>query len=160
MSSPAAPPSKPDPAPPSLIFDWKHRPHTWARLTFWLFLVLIAHLAGFVLFSVRTPPPARAMPVPTSIVLAPAQPTDPAEPGGYTSFAGLLTSAETADLDLPEQAPTDPHVPSFADHKMARQPWPARPERAAWPEISAVSQPVLPPPAPASPSEGPTVPPR
>lgn len=134
-------------AAPSLIFDWKHRPRTWPRLTFWLALVLAAHLAGFIVWSVRSPAPARAMPVPSTIILAPDQPADPAESAIPTTLAGLLTPAESADLDLPSLAPAALEPPSFSNHVLARQPWPARPERAAWPEVSRVSDPVLPPPA-------------
>lgn len=159
------PPTDPPAAASGLIFDWKHRPRTWSRLTFWLVVVLAAHVAGFVLFSVRTPPPERAMPVPASLVLAPAQSADPAEAAGHAPLAGPLSPAESADLDLPENTPVDPHIPAFATHTLARQPWPARPEPAAWPEISKVTQPVLPPPAadrPASPEapEAPAAPPR
>lgn len=143
-----------------LIFDWKHRPRTWPRLSFWLLLVLSAHVAGFVVFRVRTPAPARAMPVPASVVLAPAHTPEAALSGGHASLTGQLSPSESADLDLPEQAPVDPHVPAFANHSIARQPWPPRPERPAWPEVSGVSQPVLPPAAPAPPSEDPAAPPR
>jgi len=145
---------------PSLVFDWKHRPRTWHRLSFWLLLVLIGHLAGFVLFRVRTPAPARAMPVPAGIVLAPHRESSAADPDVPAPAAGLLSPAETADLELPEHASSLPHLPSFADHEIARQPWPARPERAAWPEVSAVSRPVLPPVQPSPPSERPADPPR
>jgi len=134
--------------PPALIFDWRHRPRTWLKLSFFLILALAGHLAGFLLFSVRTPPPARAMPVPASIALAPVPAADPAAAAGHAAMAGLASPAESADLDLPEQTPPEPHVPSYADHVMARQPWPGRPEPAAWPEISGVSQPALPPTAP------------
>jgi hypothetical protein len=161
--TPSAPPPEAGPsvpAAPTLIFDWRHRPRTWLKLTFWLMLVLVAHLAGFVLFSVRTPPPARAMPVPASLVLAPAEATDSAETAGRTPLTGLPSPAETADLELPEQTPAEPHRPTFADHAIARQPWPSRPERAAWPEVSGVSRPVLPPASPAPPSERPADPPR
>ncbi len=43
--------------------------------------------------------------------------------GGHASLTGQLSPAESADLDLPEQAPVDPHVPAFANHAIARQPW-------------------------------------
>lgn len=152
-------PAPPDPGHRGLIFDWKHRPRTWARLTTWLLLVLLAHLAGFVLFSVRTPLPARGMPVPSSIVLAADRIAGPSDPAG-TAAAGLLLPAETADLDLPEHNPTDPHLPTFADHVIARQGWPARPERGAWPEVSNVSQPVLPPVRPSPEPPGPAAAPR
>jgi hypothetical protein len=139
---------------PPLVIDWKHRPRTWARLSFWLALVLLAHLAAFIVFRVRTAAPARVLPVPATIVLAPPQAIDPTDPAGYASRAGLLSAAETADLALPEQEPTEPHVPNFANREMTREPWPKRPEPAAWPEVSRVSQPVLPP-APSAPV-GPT----
>ena len=156
------PPTDPPAGGSGLIFDWKDRPRTWSRLTFWLIVVLAAHIAGFVLFSVRTPPPARAMPVPSSLVLAPVHAADPAGQTGLIPLAGPLSPAESADLDLPENTPVDPHVPAFASHTLARQPWPARPEPAAWPEVSKVSQPVLPPPAPAPPPppEATAAPPR
>lgn len=158
-------PPPPDAAPPppggaGLIFDWRHRPRTWPRLTFWLILVLAVHVAGFVVFRVRTAPPARAMPVPASVVLAPAHGPEAALSSGHASLTGQLSPAESADLDLPEQAPVDPHVPAFANHAVARQPWPPRPEIPAWPEVSGVSQPVLPPATPAPPSEEPAPPPR
>ena len=90
------------------------------------------------------------------------------DPGGvivwanpaFTTLTGLPSPAETADLELPEQTPAEPHRPTFADHAIARQPWPSRPERAAWPEVSGVSRPVLPPASPAPPSERPADPPR
>lgn len=150
-----------------LIFDWKHRPRTWPRLSFWLALILLAHLAGFIIFSVRSPAPARAMPVPSTIILAADQTANPAESAIPTTLAGLLTPAESANLDLPTLAPADPDPPSFSNHVLARQPWPARPERAAWPEVSRVSEPVLPPatapaalPDPATPAPRDDSPPR
>lgn len=131
-----------------LVFDWHHRPRTWPRLTFWLLVVLAVHVAGFLLFSVRTPPPARTMPVPASLLLAPPPSADPADPATPTPFAGPLSPAESADLGLPEHSPPDPDPPSFATHTLTRLPWPARPEPAAWPEVSGVSTPALPPPQP------------
>lgn len=141
---------------PALIFDWKHRPRTWARLSFWLALVLLGHLAAFIVFRVRTAAPARVLPVPATVVLAPPQAIDPADPSSHASRAGLLSAAESADLGLPEHEPAEPHVPSFANRTMTREPWPKRPEPAAWPEVSRVSQPVLPPvpSAPAEPAPG------
>jgi hypothetical protein len=157
------PPPEPPTAANGLVFDWHHRPRTWPRLTFWLLAVLAVHVAGFILFSVRTPPPARAMPVPASLVLAADRTADPAEPAGAASFAGPLSPAESADLDLPENVPIDPEPPSFATHTLTRQPWPTRPERATWPEVSGVSRAVLPPapaPAPAPAPEAPATAPR
>jgi hypothetical protein len=154
------PPPPATPSPAGLIFDWRHRPRTWPRLSFWLLLVLAVHLAGFILFRVHTPAPARAMPVPATLVLTPPRDSDTDDLSGPPPPLGQLSSAEVADLDLPEQAPPLKHVPSFAEHAIARQPWPSRPERAAWPEVSGVSKPVLPPAQPSAPSEGAVAPPR
>jgi len=158
-SSEAEAEAGPTPPPSSgLLFDWHHRPRTWATLSFWLLLVFLVHVAAFLVFRVRMPSPARAMPVPATIALAPADIVDPSDPVGHTALAALLSPDESADLDLPEHEPADPHVPAFADHVIARQPWPPRPEPAAWPEVSQVSQPVLP--APTRPSESPADPPQ
>ncbi|MFN0129742.1 MAG: hypothetical protein ACKV19_24010 [Verrucomicrobiales bacterium] len=148
---------------PALVFDWKHRPRTWARLSFWLALVLLGHLTAFIVFRVRTATPARVLPVPSTLVLAPPQAIDPVDPAGHTVRAGLLSADETADLGLPEHEPTEPHIPNFANRDMTREPWPKRPEPAAWPEVSRVSQPVLPPARsasanPASPNPTPATP--
>ncbi len=143
----AAPVTRPD-----LIFQWHHRPRTWGKLTFWLILVLAAHLAAFILFRVRMPVPARAMPVPATLVLATRPSVDPASSDSQSTLAGMLSPLETADLELPEHEPAEPHVPAFANHAIAREPWPARPEAAAWPEVSQVSKPVLPPASPAPPA--------
>lgn len=158
MSRPGPPAAGPDGAP--LIFDWRHRPRTWLKLTGFLLIALLGHVAAFVLFRLRTPPLARAMPLPASLTLAPAWPIDPAEAAGPRATTSMPSPAETADLELPENAAPDPRQPSFSTHVMARQPWPSRPERAAWPEISGVSEMAWPPATPAPPTEEPADEPR
>ena len=66
--NPTEPPaSAPEESP--LMFDWRHRPRTWLKLTGFLSIALFGHLAAFLLFRLRTPPLARAMPLPASITL-------------------------------------------------------------------------------------------
>ncbi len=130
----------------ALVFEWRHRPRTWLKLSFWLVLALLAHLGCFYLFSVRTPPPARAVPLPASVILA-GRSVDPllmpaADPAAHIAVP-------TAGLDLPEIDGPAPYVPSFEGHTLPRDPWPARPTLLAWPDVSGISEPVLPP-APAA----------
>lgn len=140
---------------PRLIFDWKYRPRTWLQLTYFVVLALLAHVACFVLFSVRTPVPTRAVPAPSTVILAPAVGfgAPGAEPTGITQIAPVRPEG----LDLPQIAVPEAYEPSFQNHALPREPWPARPSRLAWPEVSGASQPVLPPPAPAN---GTPLPPR
>jgi hypothetical protein len=157
--NPTEPPAS-DPGRSPLIFDWRHRPQTWLKLTGFLLIALFGHLAAFLLFRLRTPPLARAMPLPASITLAPAWPVDPTEAAGPRAMSRRPSPAETADLELPENAVPPPRQPGFSAHVMARQPWPPRPEHAAWPVISGVSEMVLPAATPAPPTEEPADEPR
>ena len=134
----------------ALIFEWKHRPVTWVRLSLFVFLALVAHVACFYLVSVRLPLPARAVPVPASIALASTlvNPVDEA-----TGAPSLTVSAPlpTAGLGFPEMAVAERYEPSYQRHQLPRPIWPARPHRAAWPEITGASRMELPPPEPAPP---------
>lgn len=149
--------SKPDAAPPpSLVFEWKHRPVTWLRLTFFVFLALVAHVACFYVFSVRMPLPTRAVPVPASITLASSLVSRVDDPAVSNSTNAAIP-LPTTGLDLPEMPVTDPYEPSFKGHVLPRPGWPARPHRAAWPEITGASRVVLPP-APPPTAAGPPPP--
>jgi hypothetical protein len=116
------------------------------RLTYFVSLALLVHVVCFVLFSVRTPLPARAVPVPTTVTLAPAAGFDGLGPG--PPAMGQISPVRPEGLDLPQIAVPETYEPSFQNRALPREPWPARPSLLAWPEVSGASQPVFPPPGP------------
>ena len=85
---------------------------------------------------------AGSVPLPASVILA-GRSVDPllmpaADPA-------VQIAVPTAGLDLPEIDAPAPYVPSFDGHTLPRDPWPARPSLLAWPDVSGISEPVLPP---------------
>jgi hypothetical protein len=142
------------PTVPRLIFDWKYRPRTWLRLTYFVVLALLTHVACFVLFSVHTPASTRAVPAPSTVTLAPSAGFGAA--GVESTATSLIAPVKPEGLDLPQIAVPENYEPSYQNHPLPREPWPARPMRLAWPEISGASRPALPPPSePSSPSPPP-----
>jgi len=126
-----------------LLLDWKHRPRTWLKLTFWLGLALASHAACFYLFRVTTSPLSRAMPLPASVTLLRSTEaiTLPSDNEGF-SFA---LPVPVDSLDFPEIEAPERYIPSFEGHTLPHRPWPFRPSRHAWPEVSGASEFVLPP---------------
>jgi hypothetical protein len=134
-----------DSAPP-LIFDWRHRPRTAWRLALFLGLALAAHLLCFYLFTVRTPEPARAVPMPATIAIASSMPTEFAGESGQ-SFP-LTVPVPAAGLELPPLAIPTHYLPTYENHRFEFEKWPAKPSRLGWPDVSGMTQRVLPPATP------------
>jgi hypothetical protein len=132
-------------SPPPLIFEWGHRPRSAWRLVVFILIALGAHVVSFALFTVRTPPPTRAMPLPSTMALGGKIPGD----GGAGPDSGfpfpLRVPVPAAGLELPPVDPPLRYVPTYESHLPEFQKWPQRSSPMAWPEVSGLKNPVLPP---------------
>jgi hypothetical protein len=132
-------------SPTPLIFDWRHRPRSAWRLVLFVVLALAAHVVSLTLFSVRTPPPARVMPLPLSVAIGGRLPDD-GGPGPSAAFPfPLRVPVPAAGLDLPPVEPPMRYIPTYENHAPEFRKWPERPSPLAWPDVSGMNTPVLPP---------------
>jgi hypothetical protein len=125
-----------------LIFDWRHRPRSAWRMALFLGLALAVHLLCFYLFTVRTPVPARAVPMPATIALAGSASTEfPVESGpGFP----LAVPVPAAGLELPPIDVPSHYIPTYEGHRLDFEKWPEKPSPLVWPDISGMTQRRLP----------------
>jgi hypothetical protein len=125
-----------------LIFDWRHRPRTAWRLALFAGLALAAHLLCFYLFTVRTPMPTRAVPMPSTIALAGSAPAD--SPVESKLGFPLAVPVPAAGLELPPIDVPTRYIPTYEGHRLEFEKWPEKPSRLAWPDVSGMAQRALP----------------
>lgn len=131
------------PAPPLLTFDWSRRSRSWLRLSGFIVLMMMLHVAAFYVFTVQLPEPSRVMPPTGRVSLAGVQPDDPTEVS--RPYFPLGVPLPAAGLELPPATVSGDYQPSYQGHRLDYRPWPEKPAPLTWPDVSGMTQPVLPP---------------